>query len=91
MNLIVICLDTFRADLIGPKRKMSHVATPNLDALDEPQHHQPLHLRISDVDAADDALLAALQSSERVAVDCHPDDRRNRQRGDLQLGDYRFQ
>ena len=33
MNLIVICLDTFRADLVGPGRKMSHVATPNLDAL----------------------------------------------------------
>jgi len=32
-NLIVICLDTFRADMIGPDRKMSYVATPNLDAL----------------------------------------------------------
>ena len=32
-NLIVICLDTFRADLIGPDRKMSYVGTPNLDAL----------------------------------------------------------
>jgi len=33
MNLIVICLDTFRADMIGPGNKMSHIATPNLDAL----------------------------------------------------------
>ena len=33
MNVIVICLDTLRADLIGPGRKMSYVETPNLDAL----------------------------------------------------------
>jgi arylsulfatase A-like enzyme len=33
MNLIVICLDTFRADMIGAGQKMSHVETPNLDAL----------------------------------------------------------
>ena len=33
MNLIVICLDTFRADLVGPGRKMSYVETPNLDRL----------------------------------------------------------
>jgi arylsulfatase A-like enzyme len=33
MNLIVICLDTFRADMIGPGGKMSHVETPSLDAL----------------------------------------------------------
>ena len=32
MNLIVICLDTFRCDLIGPGKKMSYVETPNLDA-----------------------------------------------------------
>jgi len=32
LNLIVVCLDTFRADLIGRKKKMGHVATPNLDA-----------------------------------------------------------
>ncbi len=32
MNLIVICLDTFRADMIGPDQKMSDVETPNLDA-----------------------------------------------------------
>jgi len=32
MNLIVICLDTFRADIIGPGKKMSYVETPNLDA-----------------------------------------------------------
>jgi arylsulfatase A-like enzyme len=33
VNVIVICLDTFRADLIGPDAKMSGVATPSLDAL----------------------------------------------------------
>ncbi|MBN1249145.1 MAG: sulfatase [Anaerolineae bacterium] len=33
-NVIVICLDTFRADLIGPDDVgMGYVATPNLDAL----------------------------------------------------------
>lgn len=31
MNLIIICLDTFRADLVGPAKKLSFVATPNLD------------------------------------------------------------
>ena len=35
MNLIVICLDTFRADMIGPGKAMSDVRTPNLDALAE--------------------------------------------------------
>ena len=33
LSVIVICLGTLRADLIGPDRKMSHVATPNMDAL----------------------------------------------------------
>ena len=33
MNLICICLDTFRADIIGDSGKMSFVETPNLDAL----------------------------------------------------------
>jgi arylsulfatase A-like enzyme len=33
MNLIVICLDTFRADMVGPGGAMSHVQTPHLDAL----------------------------------------------------------
>ena len=33
MNLIVICLDTFRADMVGPGKAMRHVRTPNLDAL----------------------------------------------------------
>jgi arylsulfatase A-like enzyme len=33
VNLIVICLDTFRADLIGPDAAMAYVATPNLNAL----------------------------------------------------------
>lgn len=32
MNIICICLDTFRADIIGPGRKYSHAHTPNLDA-----------------------------------------------------------
>jgi len=32
VNLIVICLDTFRCDLIGPNKKMSYVETSNLDA-----------------------------------------------------------
>jgi arylsulfatase A-like enzyme len=32
LNLIVICLDTFRADMIGTDQKMSFVETPNLDA-----------------------------------------------------------
>ena len=31
MNLICICLDTFRADLIGPNKKFGFVKTPNLD------------------------------------------------------------
>ncbi len=33
MNLICICCDTFRADIIGPGRKLSFVQTPNLDQL----------------------------------------------------------
>jgi arylsulfatase A-like enzyme len=33
MNLICICLDTFRADIIGDSGKLSFVETPNLDAL----------------------------------------------------------
>ncbi len=32
MNIICICLDTFRADIIGEGKKYSHVQTPNLDA-----------------------------------------------------------
>jgi arylsulfatase A-like enzyme len=32
MNLICICLDTFRADIIGDGKKLSFVETPNLDA-----------------------------------------------------------
>ncbi len=32
MNVICVCLDTFRADIIGPGRKFSHAHTPNLDA-----------------------------------------------------------
>ena len=33
MNIVCICLDTFRADIIGEGKKYSHVQTPNLDAL----------------------------------------------------------
>ena len=33
MNCIVICCDTFRADIIGQGKKLSHVHTPHLDAL----------------------------------------------------------
>ena len=29
MNLIVICLDTFRADIVGPNQKLSFIKTPN--------------------------------------------------------------
>ncbi len=32
MNIIVICLDTFRADIVGMDQKLSFVETPNLDA-----------------------------------------------------------
>ncbi len=32
MNVICVCLDTFRADIIGPGGKFSHAHTPNLDA-----------------------------------------------------------
>jgi len=31
MNLVCVCLDTFRADLIGDGKKLSFVETPNLD------------------------------------------------------------
>ena len=31
LNVICICLDTFRADMVGPGQKLSHVATPYLD------------------------------------------------------------
>jgi len=31
MNLVLICLDTFRADIIGEGKKFSFVKTPNLD------------------------------------------------------------
>ena len=32
-NIVVICLDTFRADIVGPDKKLSHVVTPALDQL----------------------------------------------------------
>lgn len=35
MNLLVICCDTFRYDIIGAGKKLSFVETPNLDALAE--------------------------------------------------------
>ena len=35
MNVICICLDTFRADIVGPNKKLSFVETPNLDAFAE--------------------------------------------------------
>lgn len=33
MNVICICLDTFRPDIIGPGKALSHCQTPNLDQL----------------------------------------------------------
>ena len=33
MNVVTIVLDTFRADIIGPGKKLSFVETPNLDRL----------------------------------------------------------
>ena len=33
MNLVCICIDTFRADIVGPGKKYSHGQTPNLDSL----------------------------------------------------------
>jgi arylsulfatase A-like enzyme len=33
MNVVVICCDTFRADIVGEGKKLSFVQTPHLDAL----------------------------------------------------------
>ncbi len=33
MNVIVICLDTMRADIVGEGQRLSHVQTPSLDQL----------------------------------------------------------
>ena len=33
LNIVVICLDTFRADIVGPGKQLTHVATPALDRL----------------------------------------------------------
>ncbi|MDA0748102.1 MAG: sulfatase-like hydrolase/transferase [bacterium] len=33
MNLVVICVDTFRADIVGERKKLSYVKTPHLDTL----------------------------------------------------------
>lgn len=35
MNVVVIVLDTFRHDIVGPGKALSHVATPNLDRFAE--------------------------------------------------------
>ena len=32
LNVIAVCLDTFRADIIGPAAPLAHVDTPHLDA-----------------------------------------------------------
>ena len=32
MNVVCICLDTLRADIVGEGKKYSHIRTPNLDA-----------------------------------------------------------
>ena len=32
-NILCVCVDTFRADIIGPGKRLSFVRTPNLDAL----------------------------------------------------------
>ena len=32
LNVVVICLDTLRADCIGPDKAVRQVATPNMDA-----------------------------------------------------------
>jgi arylsulfatase A-like enzyme len=33
MNVLVICIDTFRPDMVGDGKKLSHVKTPHLDTL----------------------------------------------------------
>ena len=33
MNVLVICIDTFRPDMVGKGKKLSHVKTPHLDTL----------------------------------------------------------
>lgn len=33
MNIVCICLDTFRPDIVGSNKKLSHCKTPNLDDL----------------------------------------------------------
>jgi hypothetical protein len=43
----------------------------DLGALDEPQHHEALNLRIGRVDCLDDTFFAPSQGSECAAVDCH--------------------
>jgi arylsulfatase A-like enzyme len=34
MNVLVICIDTFRPDMVGKGKKLSHVKTPHLDTLE---------------------------------------------------------
>lgn len=45
MNLICICLDTFRADIVGPGKKLSHGDTPNLDGFAEESIRMPQAFR----------------------------------------------
>ncbi len=33
LNIVVVCVDTFRADIVGSGKKFSHIATPSLDQL----------------------------------------------------------
>ena len=33
LTIVVICLDTFRADIVGPNKRLSGIGTPALDAL----------------------------------------------------------
>ena len=35
MNVICLCFDTLRADIIGPGQKLSHIRTPNFDAFED--------------------------------------------------------
>jgi len=35
MNVVCLCFDTLRADIIGPGQQLSHVSTPNFDAFQQ--------------------------------------------------------
>ena len=43
----------------------------DLGALDEPENHKSLHLRVRSINGFDDASLAAFQGCERVTVESH--------------------